>query len=45
MFFRTLVSSAFAVFLATAANADQAKIQSALSAGPDSLTKNATIMD
>ena len=44
MFVRTLVFSAFAVLFAATANADQAEIQSAISAGPGSLTKNATIM-
>jgi hypothetical protein len=34
----------FAVLLSAAVNAEQAEIQSAISAGPMSLTKNATIM-
>ena len=45
MFLRTLIFTTIAVLFSTAAYADQAKIQSALSAGPDSLTKNATIMN
>lgn len=44
MLLRLLIVSAVATLLSTAANADQAEIQSALSAGPASLTKNATIM-
>ena len=38
-----LIVSTIAAFLATVAHADQAKIDSAISAGPASLTKNATI--
>jgi hypothetical protein len=41
---RTLMAATVAVLLSTAANADQTAIQSAVSAGPGSLTKNATIM-
>jgi len=44
MILKTLMSGALAVLISTAANADQAEIDSAISAGPDSLTKNATIM-
>jgi hypothetical protein len=44
MILRTLMSATVAVLLSTAANADLADIQSATSAGPNSLTKNATIM-
>ncbi len=44
MFLRALIFSLVAVFLSTVATADQADIQSAISAGPSSLTKNATIM-
>lgn len=44
MLFRTLIFTAVAAFLSTAAIADQGEIQSALSAGPVSLTKDATIM-
>ncbi len=44
MFIRSLVCSTIAVFLSTAAVADQADIQSAISAGPSSLTQRATIM-
>jgi len=44
MISRTLMSAAIAVLLSTAAHADQAEIDSATSAGPESLTKNATIM-
>ena len=43
MLLRMLVVSAIATVLATLAHADQAEIQSAISAGPASLTKNATI--
>lgn len=42
-FLRALVFSMAAVSLSTAATANEADIQSAISAGPDSLTKNATI--
>jgi hypothetical protein len=44
MLLRTLMSATVTVLLSTAANADLAEIQSATSAGPNSLTKNATIM-
>ncbi len=43
MFIRTLIFTTIAVFLSTTAIADQAAIQSAHSAGPNSLAKNATI--
>jgi hypothetical protein len=43
MLFRTLLYAAIAAVLSTTAYADQADIQSAISAGPASLTKNATI--
>lgn len=43
MFLRMLVCSLLTVFLTTVAWGDQADIQSAISAGPASLTKNATI--
>ncbi len=43
MFFRTLIFTAIAVLFSTTVSADQAKIQSAISAGPASLTKHATI--
>jgi len=41
---RTLILTTIAVLFSTAAYADQAKIESAISAGPDSLTKHAAIM-
>ena len=44
MLFRTLIFTAITVLLSTTANADQAAIQSAMSAAPHSLAKNATIM-
>ena len=44
MFFRTLVITALLVSLSMVAHADQADTQSAISAGPHSITKNATIM-
>ncbi len=43
MFPRIIIAIATATILSTAAHADQAAIQSAISAGPASLTKNATI--
>ena len=44
MFLRTLVITALLVSLSMVAHADQADTQSAISAGPHSITKNATIM-
>ena len=44
MILRTLFFTTIAVLFSTAAYADQAKIQNAISAGPNSLTKHATIM-
>ncbi len=44
MTLRMLIVSAIAVLISTPAYADQAKVQSAISAGPNSLTKGATIM-
>jgi len=44
MIFRMLIIAAAAVLASTAAYADQAEVQSAISAGPTSLTKHATIM-
>jgi hypothetical protein len=44
MFLRTLAITALLVSLSMVAHADQAEIQSAMSAGPQSLTKDATIM-
>ena len=44
MILRTLIFTTVAVLISTTAYADQAKIQSAISAGPSSLTKHATIM-
>jgi len=41
---RTIIFVSLAMLLSSAANADQAEMDSAISAGPDSLTKNATIM-
>jgi hypothetical protein len=41
---RTLIFASITVLFSTAASADQVDIQSATSAGPTSLTKNATIM-
>ena len=39
------LSAIAAVFFAQMAHADEASIKSAVSAGPDSLSKNATVMD
>ena len=44
MTLRMLIVTAFAILICTPAYADQAKVQSAISAGPNSLTKGATIM-
>jgi hypothetical protein len=44
MTIRTLIFSAIAVLISATAHADQAAIQSAMSAAPHSLAKNATIM-
>ena len=44
MILKTLIFTTIAVLFSTVAYADQAKIQSAISAGPNSLTKHATIM-
>jgi len=45
MYRQLLMTAALCVAFGTSAHADEAKIESALSAGPESLTKNATIAD
>jgi len=45
MYRQLLMTAALCAALGTGAHADEVKIQSALSAGPESLTRNATIAD
>ncbi len=45
MYRQLLMTAALCAAFGTGAHADEAKIQSALSAGPESLTRNATIAD